>query len=226
MFVANNNEGHSKWPQTSQQMIIVPSKDGPTSGDEALEVQIQHVFDGDGFRAKLWNPYRQRWVPDVQFRFAFIDAPEKGQPFGDEARDCLHGLIGGKTLRLDPIFKESMNGVPFDPYKRILCMGFLTEEMGAGEVHYYHSGECSVGHVKRARTVTRNVELEMIINGWAWVVEQYSFEHSEAYFTAQEDAQRHRRGLWRADNPEPPWNFKRRQRRQKATKAQHGLAWE
>src|SRR3546814_11056097 len=53
----------------------------------------------------------------------------------------------------------------------------------------------------------------MIINGWAWVTEQYAFDREEEYFEAQEDAQRNRRGLWAMDDPEPPWEFKRRRKR-------------
>src|SRR3546814_16248328 len=53
----------------------------------------------------------------------------------------------------------------------------------------------------------------MIINGWAWVTEQYAFDREEEYFEAQEDAQRNRRGLWAMDDPELPWEFTRRRKR-------------
>jgi len=55
----------------------------------------------------------------------------------------------------------------------------------------------------------------MVVNGWAWVVARYAFDHEDEYFAAQEDARRNRRGLWSMDDPEPPWNFKRRQKRMK-----------
>ena len=103
--------------------------------------------------------------------------------------------------------------MPIDPYKRVLCMAFLTEQMDVGRVDYYHEGKRGGGSVKRARPVTRNIELEMIVNGWAWVTEQYAFDRETEYFDAQDDARNNRRGLWAMDNPEPPWNFKRRQRR-------------
>lgn len=115
-----------------------------------------------------------------------------------------------------------MNGVPLDPYRRILCMGFLTEEMGTGTIHYYLQGRCGSGTVRKARSVTRNIELEMIVNGWAWVVEQYRFEREEEYLAAQADAQHHRRGLWQMDNPDPPWTFKRRQKRRRLAMDQQG----
>jgi micrococcal nuclease len=193
-------------------MIIVPDDPGPALPDEFLKANVVKVFDGDGFLANVWHTLREAWVPRVPFRFAFIDAPEIEQPFGRESQAFLQSLIGGKTLRLDPIGKESTGGIPIDPYKRLLCMGFLTEQMEIGTINYYLDGACNTGKVTTARPATRNIELEMIVNGWAWVVERWTFEREDEYFAAQEDAQRNRRGLWVMDNPEPPWDFKRRQR--------------
>ena len=196
-------------------MIIVPDNHGIATSDEALEACVIKVFDGDGFLANVWHPCRKAWVERVPFRFAFIDAPEMGQPFGQDSKDFLQNLIGQKSLRLDPIGKESTGYMPIDPYKRMLCMGYLTEQMRVGKVEYYVDGKCGSGTVKAARPVTRNIELEMIVNGWAWVVEQWTFDREDEYFEAQDDAQRNQRGLWASENPEPPWTFKRRQRRRK-----------
>src|SRR3546814_10403512 len=91
-------------------------------------------------------------------------------------------------------------------------MAFLTEEMRVGEVRYYLNGKCGSGMAKKARPVTRNIELETIINGWAWVTEQYAFDREEEYFEAPADAQRNRRGLWAMNDPEHPWEFKRRRK--------------
>lgn len=196
-------------------MIIVPNNPPPAAPDDILKANVGKVFDGDGFLAGIWNPLREKWVPSLAVRFAFIDAPEIDQPFGPESRDFLYHMIMGKNLRLDPISKGSADGNPFDQYKRILCMGYLTEELQIGPIKYYMDGSCSEGSVKHSRSATRNVELEMIVNGWAWVVEQYSFDREAEYFAAQEDAQRNARGLWSMDHPEPPWNFKRRQKQMK-----------
>lgn len=203
-------------------MIIVPDDPARANPDDGLKANVVKVFDGDGFLANIWNPFREAWVPRIPFRFAFIDAPEIEQPFGPESRAFLHRLILGNTLRLDLIFKGSADGVPFDQYKRVLCMGYLTEEMQRGSIKYYLNGSCNEGTVKIARPATRNIELEMIVNGWAWVVKQYTFDREAEYFAAQDDAQRHRRGLWSSDNPEPPWNFKRRQRQKKRATAGQG----
>jgi endonuclease YncB( thermonuclease family) len=53
----------------------------------------------------------------------------------------------------------------------------------------------------------------MVVNGWAWVVERCVSDNRAEYLEAQQDARRHGRGLWSDTSPEPPWNFKRRQRR-------------
>ncbi|MBY0620252.1 thermonuclease family protein [Sphingomonas ursincola] len=203
-------------------MIIVPDDPGSAGQDEVLKASVLKVFDGDGFLANVWHPFRETWVERIPFRFAFIDAPEMGQPCGPEARDFLAGLIAGKELRLDPVGKESTGYMPIDPYKRLLCVGFLTEQMEAGRIDYYHQGKCGSGLVKRPRPVTRNIELEMIVNGWAWVVEQYSFEREDEYFEAQEDARENRRGLWQMEDPEAPWSFKRRQRQQRKSAEAQG----
>lgn len=193
-------------------MIIVPDEPEPAGPEDVFSAHVQRVLDGDGFLAKIWNPLRESWVERVHFRFAFIDAPENGQPYGDEARDYLASLILGKDLRLDPIGKESSGYLPFDGYKRLLCMAFLTERLEPGPLSYYHRGTFGQGISNRARSVTRNIELEMIINGLAWVTVQYDFDRKDEYLEAQNDAQLARRGLWSMDNPEAPWTFKRRQR--------------
>jgi endonuclease YncB( thermonuclease family) len=210
--------------EPTKRFIIAPDDPGPDAVEEMLEAKVLKVFDGDGFLADVWHPLRAKWIRRVPLRLAFIDAPEMGQPLGAEAKEFLHKSIAGKTLRLDPIGKESTGGMPIDPFKRMLCMAYLTEEMQVGEAGYFLNGRYNVGVVNRARSVTRNVEIEMVVNGWAWVTEQYAFDREEEYFAAQDDARRERRGLWAMDNPEPPWEFKRRQKvRRKTTERQASL---
>ena len=195
--------------------IIAPDAPEPEFVAEMLEAEVTKVFDGDGFLARLWQPLRGTWLDRVPFRFAYIDAPEMGQPFGPEAKEFLRGLVTGKRLRLGLIGKQSTGYVPIDGYKRLICVGFVTEEMQPGVVTFWLHGKCETGVAKKARPVTRNIELEMIINGWAWVTQQYAFDWEQEYFAAQEDAQRERRGLWAMENPEPPWRFKQREKRRR-----------
>lgn len=197
-------------------MIIVPDDPGQEQLNDMLEVAVAKVFDGDGFLANIWHPMRKRWIERVPFRFAFIDAPEMGQPFGQESQASLQKLIGGKSLRLDPIGKESQGYMPIDQHKRMLCMGYLIEELQVGPVEYYLDGRCESGSARFTRSVTRNIEIEMVVNGFAWVLPQYSFEREAEYFEAQDNARQGRRGLWSLDHPEPPWKFKQKQKKQEA----------
>lgn len=40
-------------------MIIVPDDPGPAGPDDVFKAAVRKVFDGDGFRASVWHPYRQ-----------------------------------------------------------------------------------------------------------------------------------------------------------------------
>lgn len=194
-------------------MIIVPENLISDEAEDLLLTKVTKVFDGDGFLGDAWVPHQRITARRIPFRFAFIDAPEMEQQSGTEARNFLSKLIDGKALKLLPVCKESMGNIPLDRFKRMLCTGYHFGHLPNGKVEYFYDGKRGSGWNRKARTVTRNIELEMVINGWAWVADIYSFEQKDTYLDAQSDARRHRRGLWAHNNPESPWHFKRRQRR-------------
>src|SRR5688572_27142898 len=131
--------------EPSKRRILAPDNPGPDTVGEMLQAKVVKVFDGDGFLASIWHPRHARWIHRVPCRLAFIDAPEMEQPLGPEAQTFLHAAIAGKTLRLDAIGKESTGYVPIDPYKRLLCMAYLTDEMQVGPTEYYLDGRCNEG---------------------------------------------------------------------------------
>lgn len=47
-------------------------------------------------------------------------------------------------------------------------MGYLTEQLEIGRIRYYMNASCGMGSLKSARPGTRSIELEVIVNGWAW----------------------------------------------------------
>jgi len=55
----------------------------------------------------------------------------------------------------------------------------------------------------------RDVNLEMLENGWAWHYKRH--DQSPRYATAEAEAKAARRGLWADENPMPPWEFRRQQ---------------
>jgi endonuclease YncB( thermonuclease family) len=67
----------------------------------------------------------------------------------------------------------------------------------------------------------RDVGLELIKNGLAWAYGYYLPEASpeiQAQYTATETAARvSRLGLWQDSNPQPPWDFRRAEREQRAS---------
>jgi len=159
---------------------------------QTVAVNVVKVFDGDGFlaRAKIGPGMTDVEVP---VRCGFIDAPEMDQPGGSEARDYLQSLIAHQKLELAVLVKGD-TGKIVDRYGRIVAVPYLA-----------HRGPWSMAAWRRQRWL-RNVELEMVANGWAWVLER--FGPDESYFAALQDAQRNRRGIWtRADNQEP-WRHK------------------
>lgn len=60
----------------------------------------------------------------------------------------------------------------------------------------------------------RNINQEMVAEGWAWAYRQYlDRPHASEYIAAEEQARKGRRGLWQQSNPQPPWEFRKMQRK-------------
>lgn len=156
---------------------------------ETLRAQVLKVFDGDGFLARATNPLNGAEI-EIAVRCGFIDAPEMAQPGGSEARDFLSHQIGGRWLDLGLLMKMDTGGMT-DRHRRVVAVPYLWQQDP-------QSG---------ARYICRNVELEMILNGWAWVLDRYC--PPDHYFDALKDAHRNRRGIWARDDNVHPWEFKK-----------------
>lgn len=56
----------------------------------------------------------------------------------------------------------------------------------------------------------RDINHEMVTDGWAWAYKQYlDRPHASIYIGAEEEARLAKRGLWHEVNPQPPWEFRR-----------------
>ena len=152
---------------------------------ETLRVPVLRVFDGDGFLTRLPIPQRNE---EFQFavRFGFIDAPEIQQPGGQEAKAFLERIIMGQWLDLTILTK-----------------------MDTGSIADRHGRIVAIPYLKLEGAFWRNIELEMVLNGWAWVLERYGPD--ERYIRALEDARINRRGIWAQDGNTHPWDFKKAQ---------------
>jgi micrococcal nuclease len=163
----------------------------------AIEVPVLKVFDGDGFLTKIAlchltdNPKDHTEV-EAAIRFGFIDAPELEQKGGCEARAFLTALIGGRKVWIDILTKMD-TGKSVDQYGRLVAVPYLGR---------YPASMFS----NRSLYLTRNIEIEMLLNGWAWVLERYGPD--EIYFEALEVARRNKRGIWACEDNVHPWTFK------------------
>ncbi len=184
-----------------QHKIIVAPHKVPA---DAIRLPVLHVGDGDGFRSKIERP--PSIALDVTLRFGFIDAPELKQRGGPEARDFLRSLIDGKTLDV-AITDKTGTGNCVDRYGRLVGVPFLTEVSTPPSMTSANPMKKVFG---RRPAIVRNIELEMVLNGWAWVLERYGPEG--AYRDAQTDARRRHLGIWAFDSNLTPWEFKKQVR--------------
>lgn len=187
-------------------MFIVPEE--PEC--ETLKVPVLRVFDGDGFLTRIHVPRRGAEL-EFTVRFGFIDAPEMGQPGGREARDFLQHLIADQWLDLAILTKMDTGGI-VDRHGRVVAVPYL-RQANPPVGGLVSSLLTLTGRNAPGRPIFRNIELEMVLNGWAWVLDRY--EPDERYFLALGDAQRNRRGIWARDNNIHPWEFKKTRYREK-----------
>jgi micrococcal nuclease len=177
--------------------IVAPSR----IPADALRLPVVHVGDGDGFRTKIIVGAGVELKASV--RFGFIDAPEMSQRGGPEARNYLRGLIGGKTLDV-AVTNKTETGDYIDRYGRIVGVPFLTESSNAAPPY----GQNPLRKIFGLRqSIVRNVEIEMVLNGWAWVLSRYN--PGPDYFFAQDEARRQKRGIWSYDSNLAPWEYKK-----------------
>lgn len=59
----------------------------------------------------------------------------------------------------------------------------------------------------------QDINLEMVRRGYAWAYKQYLRRpYASAYIEAEREARGKRLGLWRDDNPTPPWEFRHKKK--------------
>lgn len=57
----------------------------------------------------------------------------------------------------------------------------------------------------------RNINLEMVAEGWAWACQKHQNQHENGqhYLHAQEEARSKHLGLWAQSTPQPPWEYRK-----------------
>ena len=114
-----------------------------------------------------------------KIRMAYIDAPEMKQAYGTRSRDNLRAAAEGR--------KVSVRVFDTDRYQREVA-------------------QVSVGKT--------DLNLMQVQDGAAWHYKSYAKEQQDKadfadYADAQIQAERERKGLWKAKNPQAPWAYRR-----------------
>ncbi len=107
-----------------------------------LVATVERVSDGDTVTAVTSNQTKLR------LRLLGIDAPEiphgnkSGQPYGEEARDYLDHLTGGKTVRVDAYGPDKNKRILAVVWDEQINVNLLMVAMGYAEV--YRGAPCHV----------------------------------------------------------------------------------
>ena len=124
----------------------------------------------------------------IRVRISGIDAPEKSQAFADRSRQHLRDLMRDARIRLEP--------VKVDVFTRTVArVWVLSDDDKTG----------------------RDAGLAQIEAGLAWHFKRYrSDQHDQdaaRYAKAERAARTEGLGLWRDPNPQAPWDFRTRAKR-------------
>jgi endonuclease YncB( thermonuclease family) len=146
-------------------VLLVLPHSAHAATPRTLVAKVERVSDGDTIVAISGNQTKLR------LRLLGIDAPEvphgkkPGQPYGEEARDYLDHLIGGKTVRVDAYGP--------DKYKRVLAVvldgqinvNLLIVAMGYAEVYRGAPCQAYCRELEGAETKARRDHVGMWAQG-------------------------------------------------------------
>jgi endonuclease YncB( thermonuclease family) len=162
-------------------LLLLLSVSPSHSAASILEDAVVKITDGDTIIVLDSDEVQHR------VHIAGIDAPEKGQAFGNASRKRLTELVARKEVRVE--FNKQ------DRYGRIV-----------GKVLVKPPDCPTCGK-------TLDVGLVQITTGMAWWYRKYAREQSPEdqgrYEFAEQEAKAKKVGLWQDKNPQPPWEFRK-----------------
>lgn len=121
----------------------------------------------------------------VRVRLYGIDAPESAQRFGRQSREHLTRLLEGKNLRLKTMY--------LDNYKRSVAIVYLVDGDSLDE---------------------RSVNQRQVQAGMAWVYDYFcTGDICRTWKVEEAMARKEKLGLWKDDDPTPPWQWRRSHKR-------------
>ncbi len=144
-------------------LLLPPSTHAATP--RTLTATVERVSDGDTVVAIAANQ------TGLRIRLLGIDAPEiphgrkPGQPFGQEARDYLDHLIGGKTVKVETYGPDRYGRVLAVIWDDQINVNLLMAAMGFAEV--YRGTPCQVycRELEQAEAKARRDKVGMWVQG-------------------------------------------------------------
>jgi len=154
------------------------------SAPNVLEGRVVAVADGDTLTLLDANNVQHK------IRLAGIDAPEKGQPFGDRSKQSLSRAVMGKDVRV--VWQKQ------DRYGRLVGTVWVAPP----------DSTCRGSPCVK----TLDVDLAQLTVGLAWHFKKYASEQSPQergqYAFAEEEARARKAGLWSEPDPVAPWDWR------------------
>ena len=161
-------------------------KDSPSieiKPNKLLKVKVGHILDGDTVEVSYYANGTFR------VRLYAIDCPENDQPWGKTAKLGLIKMIGGRNRNI----LLEVHGE--DKYERTLATIHIEDP--------------------KDKSNLINVNERMVMLGHAWVMRKFyddlSQDRQDQLNRLERWAKSKQVGLWKSDNPIPPWRWRHKQ---------------
>jgi len=148
--------------------------------------------------------------------FNYAEAQNKLLVNSSEQAGTVVKIIDGDTFDLLTKAKSTirirMNGI--DCPERRQDFYKVAKDALAGYIFKKEVRLINTGRDRNKRTIAivfcneENINLTMIRNGYAWHYKKYSVDTSLA--KAEKQARIRKKGLWKMNNPVPPWEFRKK----------------
>jgi micrococcal nuclease len=132
--------------------------------------------------------------------------------FGTEINVRLYGVAAPQTAKVDKFTGWYKAGQPYaDDAFRALSLKVLHQQVKVQirKTLVFKSGEPKQIAIAIIFLDGRNINLEMLSDGWGWAHKEFMYKADlPQYLAAQKQARSRKSGLWFQDKPQPPWDFK------------------
>ena len=130
--------------------------------------------------------------------------------FGTEINVLLYGIAAPQTAKVDKFTGWSKAGQPYaEEAFRALSIKVLHQQVKI-EIRraLVLKNEAKQVAIAVVQLDGRNINLEMVADGWAWADRKSASKRDlPVYQAAQKTARAKRIGLWNQGIPQPPWDF-------------------